>query len=148
MIRKTVLAAALAAATAAPAAAAPTIVGVEYLERVYGGCYNASMCVVKGTAIPAGKTLFVTDVSCVVKITSDQTLLTLDLASRKADESYTGLSAALQPQYMGVSTVRYYQVHQQMRFVVFPTEKPVIDVIKSKAPGDNFADCTIVGVLK
>jgi len=152
-IARTAFAAALATlalgAAVPHASAAPTIVGSDYAERGQGSCPNSAECTITFSAIPAGKALVVTDVSCRGRMPYDQKLVYLELLSQKANGSYNFLTSTIEFGEQIINGLyNTYQGHQQMRFVVYAGEKPVASNLKNKFTGENYYSCTIVGVLK
>ncbi|BBE73425.1 hypothetical protein [Oharaeibacter diazotrophicus] len=140
----------LALGAAVPhASATPIVVGSDYAERLQGSCYGKDQCAINFSAIPAGKTLVVTDVSCSGQMPYDQNLVLLQLLSLKTNGTYAFLNSIIEfgPQVVN-GLYNTFQAHQQMRYVVYAGEKPVVANLKNKFVGENYYSCSIVGVLK
>jgi len=152
-IARTTFAAALATLAlgiAVPhASAAPIVVGTDYAERSMGSCPNKAECTVTFSAVPAGKSLVVTDVSCRGQIPVNKKLVSLQMTSAKPDGYYNYIDNVIEfntPVPNGLYNA--YQGHQQMRFVIFAGEKPIVTNLRADFVGENFLVCSIVGILK
>ncbi|BBE73424.1 hypothetical protein [Oharaeibacter diazotrophicus] len=131
------------------ASAAATIVGSDYNDRVLANCYGKAECAASFSAVPAGKTLVVTDASCRGSMPNDQKLVYLQLNSLKANGSYNYIDSVIAfGNQITNGLDNTYQAHQEMRFVVYAGEKPVASTLKDKSAGNNYMVCSIVGVLK
>lgn len=140
----------LALGAAVPhASAAPIVVGSDYAEKTQASCFGKDQCTATFSAIPAGKTLVVTDVSCSGQMPYDQKLVLLQLLSLKTNGTYNFLNSVVEfGEQVTNGLYNTYQAHQQMRYVVYSGEKPVVANLKNKATGENYYSCSIVGVLK
>jgi len=118
----------LALGAAVPhASAATAIVGADSADKTQASCY----------------------VSCSGQMPYDQKLVLLQLLSLKTNGTYNFLNSVVEfGEQVTNGLYNTYQAHQQMRYVVYSGEKPVVANLKNKATGENYYSCSIVGVLK
>jgi hypothetical protein len=139
---------ALLSATAA-ASAAPTIAGSYYAEKVSKVCTGVSFCELTFTAVPAGKSLIVTDIGCVATLPSTQALAAISAQGRKADNSPVPLNAYIQTVlFSNLDGTKRYQAQTEVTHILTATQKPTITASKSAAAGEFIVACTIAGVLQ
>jgi hypothetical protein len=126
----------------APAFSAPSIISGTYQEVVNIACDNKETCTVSFTAVPAGKTLTVSQVSCSVF---------LEPSSLQIESLSFGTGGAfrtLTPTQMPATTVKRFQSNDQMlaafKAGTIPHAFVVIDV-----PSPSFVafGCAIAGHL-
>ena len=126
----------------AAAFGAPSIISGTYQEALFIACQNKESCTVSFTAVPAGKTLTVSQVSCTVF---------LEPTSLKIESLSFGVGNALRsltPTQMPATTVKRFQSNDQVLAAFkagnIPRAFVVIDV-----PSPSFVSfgCSIAGHL-
>lgn len=133
---------------AGAAAAAPTIAGNFYQEQILGNCSNKSSCELMFTAVPAGKSLVVTDSGCVVTMTSTASIAGLSLSGRTAANQL--ISRTVYPLPVLVSNFggsKRYQAQNSVRHIMLAGEKPRMFVGASAAAAEFVTICSISGIL-
>lgn len=143
------LAAAFVLAAAGTAAAAPTIAGAYYQEQTLKLCNGTGSCELMFTAVPAGKSLILTDVACVATMTSSSTLSALSVSSRNAANALVGRTSYPTASALSVvGGIRRYQAQAGLTHIVAAQEKPRVYVEASPAPASFVAQCSISGLLQ
>ncbi|BBE73428.1 hypothetical protein [Oharaeibacter diazotrophicus] len=142
------LASALAAvASVTSHAGAATIADGAYMEQSVNSCPGQSHCYLNYSKIPVGKTLILTDVSCIA--TADAgVVLTASRLRRTGSGDLTGTNS-IPPVYTNSFPQNGSHVLQtRTLFIVQPGQSPLIGASYSAASSSNILDCTIAGVLK
>lgn len=143
-------AAALAAvAAAAPASAAPVVAGNVYMDRTFAICSNSTNCEVVFTAVPAGKTLIVTDAGCVATTNNNVAVVSSVLRGRDSGGNLVNRNAYFTPVLtMASNGNRRYQMQMSTTMIMKAGDKPQVFLGPLSAPTAFFADCTIAGTLQ
>lgn len=135
--------------SASAAIAAPTIVGDVYQEQILKNCSNASFCEVMFTAVPAGKSLVVTDVACVTTVSPANWLIATSLAGRKADNSLVQRNAYPFPsQVSTTASLKRYQLDAEVKTILLSGEKARMYIEANGVVPQFVSICNIVGQLK
>jgi hypothetical protein len=146
----TVLAASAAfVALASVASAAPVVAGGVYQEQITKNCANSGNCEIMFTAVPAAKTLIVTDVACVAVVTNTASLAATSLSGRKADNTMVQRTSYPEAKLTSSGNgAKRYQIQDTVRQVLLAGEKPRMFISMYSAPADFTSICTISGELK
>jgi hypothetical protein len=127
---------------------AAVAIGSYYTEALQEDCYfpPATQCRLTFSAVPSGKTLLITLVTCDLYLTGgDVTLATVKLLARTNTSIIGSRVQFLAPQFTAsTSTYNQYEMTVQTSFLVLPGQHPLIEVDAFK-PGDIFAACSITG---
>ncbi|BBE73422.1 hypothetical protein [Oharaeibacter diazotrophicus] len=143
------LAATVLLAAAGSAAAAPTIAGAYYQEQTLKLCSGVSACELMFTAVPAGKSLILTDVACVATMTSSSTLSALSVSSRTAANVLVARTSYPTATTLSVvGGIRRYQAQAELTHIVAAQERPRVYVEANPAPASFVAQCSISGLLQ
>jgi hypothetical protein len=132
--------------TAQTASAAPIIVGKYYEENAGVGCGASSNgCALFFTAVPAGKILLITRLSCL--ITEEQNrIVSVTLGQRN------GTNAVFRRQYFDVSLtggtagLRRFAVNGEAELLIGSNIQPGVQVVTDLVEATSF-ECQIVGQL-
>ncbi len=139
----------MAAASLTSASAAPTIAGGIYMDQSVKSCSSASSaCEVEFAAVPAGKTLVITDAGCAVNTASGIALVSSTLRGRTAGGATVNRNAYFQPLQTSPSGDRRYQMQLNTHLILLAGEKPNIFLSASAASAGFAANCTVAGELK
>ena len=139
----------LVAALHSPSAfSAPTIVNGKYYDE-RGTCSTSASygCTLYFSAVPAGKFLKITNVSCWVRASSTYVIERIELGAAQTSGGSLGRYV-----YLDLGTYNYqinfyfYRMNQQTQFIVGPTRFPGIRFMANSS-GDTLADCVIAGEL-
>jgi len=132
--------------TAAQAAA--TISQGFYQESSLKNCANASFCTITFSAIPAGKTVIVQNVGCIMQINTTNPLLSLTLSSKLGNVS-TQRTNYLLPTLMGtVGGTRNFNSNNTVLDIMNAGEIPQIQISLSGAASVFIGNCSISGQIK
>jgi hypothetical protein len=147
---RTVLAAvASLVAFSSAASAAPTIAGGFYQEQMLKTCNNTTSCELMFTAVPAGKTLIVSDVACVITTANTASISALSLSARQANNTLVSRSSYPQPVLVAnLNGTKRYQAQTPVTFITLAGEKPRVFASVSQASAEFVAMCNVSGELK
>jgi hypothetical protein len=141
----TALAVMASVTTTRTASSAPIIVGKYYEENGTVGCVNNNGCTLFFTAIPAGKILQITRVSCMI-VEQQNRIAFVALGQRNAT------NATLRRQHLKVSLtggtagLRRFAVNEEADLIIGPGIQPGIQIVTDLVETSSL-DCQIVGRL-
>lgn len=145
---KTVLAGLVTVLCSQSALATPTIVNGKYYDE-RGTCSTSAAygCTMYFSAVPAGKFLKITNVSCWVRASSTYVMDRIELFAAQTSGGSGGRYVYLDlGSYNYQISFYFYRMNQQTQFVVGPTRFPGIR-FSTNSSGDTLADCVIAGEL-
>ena len=134
------------AAVAGPSNAAPVIAGSYYEEGLENECHGL-FCVLEFAAVPPGKALTITNVSCLV------VLETADLFALRLGRFVSSSSTVARPQIIAAAPVStgsglsFFSFTGPVRFLIAGGAKPGISLVSFEGVIPMQVDCTIVGAL-
>ncbi|BBE73427.1 hypothetical protein [Oharaeibacter diazotrophicus] len=141
------LAVALALGAAVPHATAATIAAGYYMEQRVNSCAQRDLCFLNFSAVPAGKTLILTDVSCTASVGSGSVLVATQVA-RSGDGDHSGRRPIPPVFTYQNGQDRNYQLQTKTMLIVQAGQVPWIATNYSAKANSLIVDCTIAGVLK
>ena len=130
--------------TARTAAAAPVINGQYYEENASVGCGVSNGCTLPFTAVPAGKRLLITRISCAITEANDR-IVSVALGRRSG-------SGVQRDQYLnvtlisGVAGLRRFVVSQETSLLLGAGVQPGIELVTDLSGASSFT-CQIIGQL-
>ena len=124
--------------------ATPTIIQGHYEETVGQSCPNSQACSVVFTAMPAGKTLVVSNVSCTITAGNSATILALALTRQGSslNQAFLNLGTAVT-----FSSFRRFVSNTEISKLYVGGALPKVSVSFNAVQASSSMSCYLAGVL-
>ena len=127
---------------------APIINGTVYEETNDQDCSSTDHCNLTFTLVPAGRTLTVNSVSCLVLKSTSQFVFSLSVGQLVGPPPVVKRPRFLTPVQLGIgSALETYQSNDEVELVLKANTRPAVSVNAFGHTGSISLQCTIIGKL-